>query len=45
MPALVANYGYLLPDEDSAAWGGDAYLNEPLDLLGWLSTRTGGENV
>jgi phosphoglycolate phosphatase len=45
MPALVANYGYLLPDEDSAAWGGDAYLNEPLDLLDWLSTRTGGENV
>jgi 2-phosphoglycolate phosphatase len=45
MPALVANYGYLLPEEDSATWGGDAYLNEPLDLLDWLSTRTGGENV
>jgi 2-phosphoglycolate phosphatase len=45
MPALVANYGYLLPDEDSAAWGGDAYLNQPMDLLGWLSTRTGGGNV
>jgi 2-phosphoglycolate phosphatase len=37
MPALVATYGYLLPDEDPAAWGGDSYLNEPLDLLEWLS--------
>jgi 2-phosphoglycolate phosphatase len=37
MPALVATYGYLLPDEDPAAWGGDSYLNEPLDLLQWLS--------
>ena len=36
MPALVANYGYLRVDEDSAAWGGDGYLSEPLDLLTWL---------
>ncbi|MDP9089613.1 MAG: phosphoglycolate phosphatase [Pseudomonadota bacterium] len=36
MPALVANYGYLRADEDSSAWGGDGYLNEPLDLLDWL---------
>jgi N-acetyl-D-muramate 6-phosphate phosphatase len=36
MPALVANYGYLRPDEDSAAWGGDGYLNQPTDLLDWL---------
>ena len=36
MPALVANYGYLRADEDSTAWGGDAYLEHPLDLLGWL---------
>jgi N-acetyl-D-muramate 6-phosphate phosphatase len=36
MPALVADYGYLLPDEDSAAWCGDAYLKEPLDLIDWL---------
>ena len=42
MPALVANYGYLLPDEDPAAWDGDAYLNEPLDLLDWLSAQAGG---
>ena len=36
MPALVANYGYLRADEDSTAWGGDAYLEHPLDLLAWL---------
>ena len=36
MPALVANYGYLRSDEDSTAWGGDGYLNQPLDLLEWL---------
>jgi phosphoglycolate phosphatase len=38
MPALVANYGYLRDDEDSSAWGGDGYLNRPLDLLDWLKT-------
>jgi 2-phosphoglycolate phosphatase len=36
MPALVANYGYLRADEDSRNWGGDGYLNRPLDLLDWL---------
>jgi phosphoglycolate phosphatase len=36
MSALVANYGYLLPGEDSAAWGGDGYLEQALDLLSWL---------
>jgi N-acetyl-D-muramate 6-phosphate phosphatase len=36
MPALVANYGYLLPDEDTRSWGGDLYLQQPLDLLAWL---------
>jgi phosphoglycolate phosphatase len=36
MPALVANYGYLRADEDPTVWGGDGYLNEPLDLLDWL---------
>jgi len=36
MPALVANYGYLRADEDSTAWGGDGYLDRPLDLLDWL---------
>jgi 2-phosphoglycolate phosphatase len=36
MPALVANYGYLRPDEDSSTWGGDGYLERALDLLSWL---------
>ena len=36
MPALIANYGYLRADEDSATWGGDGYLERPLDLLDWL---------
>jgi N-acetyl-D-muramate 6-phosphate phosphatase len=36
MPALVANYGYLRADEDSTRWGGDGYLQRPLDLLDWL---------
>jgi 2-phosphoglycolate phosphatase len=36
MAAVVANYGYLRADEDSTAWGGDGYLEQALDLLGWL---------
>jgi phosphoglycolate phosphatase len=40
MPALVANYGYLQPDEDSSAWGADGYLDKPLDLLAWI--KAGG---
>jgi 2-phosphoglycolate phosphatase len=39
MPALVANYGYLRPDEDSTRWGGDGYLERPLDLLDWLKAN------
>lgn len=36
MPAVVANYGYMFDDEDSAIWGGDGYLDRALDLLRWL---------
>jgi N-acetyl-D-muramate 6-phosphate phosphatase len=36
MQALVANYGYLQDGEDTSAWRADAYLERPLDLLGWL---------
>jgi phosphoglycolate phosphatase len=36
MAAVVANYGYLHADEDSAAWGAEGYLAQALDLLGWL---------
>lgn len=38
MAAVVANYGYLRADEDSAAWQGDAYLEQPLSLLSWLES-------
>ena len=37
MPALVANYGYVRADEDTRQWGGDGYLEQPLDLLDWLN--------
>jgi phosphoglycolate phosphatase len=37
MPALVATYGYLQPDEDWHAWGGDGFIRRPLDLLAWLA--------
>jgi phosphoglycolate phosphatase len=36
MPALVATYGYLHADEDWQAWGGDGFVQQPIDLLGWL---------
>jgi N-acetyl-D-muramate 6-phosphate phosphatase len=36
MPALVATYGYIQPDEDWQAWGGDGFIREPLELLAWL---------
>jgi N-acetyl-D-muramate 6-phosphate phosphatase len=36
MPALVATYGYLAPDEDWQAWGAEGFIRRPLDLLAWL---------
>jgi phosphoglycolate phosphatase len=42
MPALVANYGYLRPDEDTASWQGDLYLRHPADLLDWLRSLDRG---
>lgn len=36
MPGLVAAYGYVQPDEDWGAWGGDGAIAAPLDLLTWL---------
>jgi 2-phosphoglycolate phosphatase len=36
MPGLVANYGYIPAQDDTANWQGDGYLNTPLELLGWL---------
>jgi N-acetyl-D-muramate 6-phosphate phosphatase len=36
MPVLLASYGYLGPDDDTAAWAADASLAAPSELLGWL---------
>jgi 2-phosphoglycolate phosphatase len=36
MRALVATYGYLRADEDWQAWGGDGFIEQPVDLLAWL---------
>jgi len=40
MRALVAVYGYLRPDEDWPAWGGDGFIERPADLIGWLDRAT-----
>jgi phosphoglycolate phosphatase len=37
MPALVAAYGYLRPDEDWRTWGAEGVLQAPADLLPWLA--------
>jgi phosphoglycolate phosphatase len=41
MRALVAVYGYLRPDEDWPAWGGDGFIERPADLIGWLDREQG----
>jgi len=38
MAALVANYGYLLADEEPAAWGAEGYMDQASDLLRWLDS-------
>jgi len=37
MPVIVARYGYIPTDEDPAAWGGEAMIDSPLDLLDLLA--------
>jgi len=37
MPTVAARYGYLGLDADVAAWGADAQISSPLQLLKWLS--------
>ena len=39
MTGLAASWGYFAPDEDVSAWGADAVLEAPADLLPWLATR------
>jgi len=36
MPALVATYGYLAPEEPWQAWGAEGSIDRPLELLEWL---------
>jgi len=36
MAAVVATYGYMHPDENWQAWGGDGFIRRPMELLGWL---------
>jgi N-acetyl-D-muramate 6-phosphate phosphatase len=36
MPTIVAEYGYLGPDEDSRTWPATGWIAEPLALLDWL---------
>jgi len=36
MPTLVAGWGYLGQGEPASAWGADAMLSEPAELLHWL---------
>ncbi|MDB6084753.1 MAG: putative 2-phosphoglycolate phosphatase [Gammaproteobacteria bacterium] len=36
MQGVVAAYGYLQPEENWQAWGGDGVIRMPLDLLPWL---------
>lgn len=38
MAALVAAYGYVPSAAEARTWGGDGYLESPLDLLPWLET-------
>ncbi len=39
MSTLAALYGYLAEEDDAAAWGADATLDCPRDLLTWIETR------
>ncbi len=37
MRALVALFGYLGENDQPHAWGADALINEPAELIGWLN--------
>ena len=36
MPVLVARYGYLGPDDNPDAWGPDALIDAPTQIIDWL---------
>ena len=37
MRALIALFGYLSEHDQPQAWGADAMINEPAELIGWLN--------
>lgn len=38
MKTLAAVYGYLKPDDQPEAWGADALINTPKDILTWVES-------
>ena len=36
MRTLVASYGYIAEQEDTAAWGAEGSIARPAELLDWL---------
>ena len=45
MTGLAVAWGYFLPEEDLNAWGADAVLQSPDDLLGWLDGQGAGADA
>ena len=45
MQGLAAAWGYFPPEEDLNAWGADAVLRSPGDLLGWLAGKDAGTDA
>ncbi|MEJ2059545.1 MAG: phosphoglycolate phosphatase [Gammaproteobacteria bacterium] len=40
MPALIALYGYISPDDDVESWRADSHINEPREIVDWLLSGT-----
>lgn len=38
--SLVALYGYINPDDEPLLWQADGYVNEPLEIIDWLTRNT-----
>ena len=37
MQTVAALYGFIPPHEEPQAWGADACISEPLELMSWLA--------
>ena len=42
MISVVANYGYLTPEEDTAEWGADHYIEQPAALISLINGTDAG---